>query len=587
MQEISITGFWSAKVVFLTGASGFIGKTLLEKLLREVPSIKRIYILIRTNAGKTAETRLRHEFVENDLFHQLRQWHGASFETFFFDKVIPVSGDLSLPDLGISGEMLTRLKEEVHVILNLAGDVNFRLPIDKALKINTLSGLEIAKIALGCSQLEVLLHTSTCYVHGRCRGSRNESLLSWDSCLERFEKESDKSLSFCPPDVVHWLRTPSVSSDAETLWVLEVTRKAEELAKTKASDPQALERMLRYLLREIGLHRARSYGFHDVYTYSKAMGEIGLVSVAKEHKLPLVIVRPAIVCGISSGPNRGWIEGTTGIAPVVMGYLQGDIDGFGLDGEKLFDLIPCDHVMHATLAAAVHRSQCPRNAETQVYQVASSVQNPFYFLDFSTTVGTFARLAYPEKGLPAFHLYPSREGFVEALRKRYPSKITRTHKIACFLSSHLKGLITRQYTSYRKYEFISQLFESYVRLECSYDASGTLELQAALSPIERERFGFDVRSIDWTEYMVGAVFSGIARHLMHDKCIEIKPSGLNFEPSSSLSYVKRKPEGGEAESQKLAKRIFMMKAISVPVACVLVPIFFSVVNAGLRLQGYV
>lgn len=43
-----ISSFYAGKSIFITGASGFMGKVLVEKLLRSCPDVKSIYILLRT-----------------------------------------------------------------------------------------------------------------------------------------------------------------------------------------------------------------------------------------------------------------------------------------------------------------------------------------------------------------------------------------------------------------------------------------------------------------------------------------------------------------------------------------------------------
>lgn len=54
----SVTDFYANKDVFLTGGTGFLGKVLIEKLLRSCPDIGRIFVLMRNKRGKSIETRV-------------------------------------------------------------------------------------------------------------------------------------------------------------------------------------------------------------------------------------------------------------------------------------------------------------------------------------------------------------------------------------------------------------------------------------------------------------------------------------------------------------------------------------------------
>lgn len=54
MQE-----FYSGKSIFITGASGFMGKCLLEKLLYACSEVKQIFILVRAKRGKSASQRVQ------------------------------------------------------------------------------------------------------------------------------------------------------------------------------------------------------------------------------------------------------------------------------------------------------------------------------------------------------------------------------------------------------------------------------------------------------------------------------------------------------------------------------------------------
>lgn len=54
----SIQEFFHGRDVFVTGGSGFMGKVLIEKLLRSCPGINKIFMLMRSKKGKTIHERI-------------------------------------------------------------------------------------------------------------------------------------------------------------------------------------------------------------------------------------------------------------------------------------------------------------------------------------------------------------------------------------------------------------------------------------------------------------------------------------------------------------------------------------------------
>ena len=50
--------FYADKCLFITGSTGFVAKVILEKVLRSLPTVRRIYLLIRPLGGVTPEKRL-------------------------------------------------------------------------------------------------------------------------------------------------------------------------------------------------------------------------------------------------------------------------------------------------------------------------------------------------------------------------------------------------------------------------------------------------------------------------------------------------------------------------------------------------
>jgi len=57
-----IQEFYYGQSIFITGSTGFIGKLMIEKLLRVCPGLKSIYLLVRTKAGKNIHQRIEEIF---------------------------------------------------------------------------------------------------------------------------------------------------------------------------------------------------------------------------------------------------------------------------------------------------------------------------------------------------------------------------------------------------------------------------------------------------------------------------------------------------------------------------------------------
>lgn len=63
--ESPIANWYRDQTLFVTGSTGFMGKVLIEKLLRECPDIKACYLLMRTKRG--IEPDQRHDDYINHM----------------------------------------------------------------------------------------------------------------------------------------------------------------------------------------------------------------------------------------------------------------------------------------------------------------------------------------------------------------------------------------------------------------------------------------------------------------------------------------------------------------------------------------
>jgi hypothetical protein len=73
----SIQQFYAGKTIFITGASGFMGKILIEKILYSCSDVREIIVLMRSKRGKTGAQRI-------EDFSKLPVCNHILFEYFFF-----------------------------------------------------------------------------------------------------------------------------------------------------------------------------------------------------------------------------------------------------------------------------------------------------------------------------------------------------------------------------------------------------------------------------------------------------------------------------------------------------------------------
>jgi alcohol-forming fatty acyl-CoA reductase len=67
-QALNLVEFYRGKSIFLTGTTGFVGKVVLEKLLRAIPEFKTIYVMVRPKKSSTIQERLEREILSSEIF---------------------------------------------------------------------------------------------------------------------------------------------------------------------------------------------------------------------------------------------------------------------------------------------------------------------------------------------------------------------------------------------------------------------------------------------------------------------------------------------------------------------------------------
>lgn len=66
-----IAAFYNGKTIFLTGATGFVGKVLLAHLLAIAPNFRKIFLLVRPLKGVAASVRLEKDVLWAPFFKDM------------------------------------------------------------------------------------------------------------------------------------------------------------------------------------------------------------------------------------------------------------------------------------------------------------------------------------------------------------------------------------------------------------------------------------------------------------------------------------------------------------------------------------
>jgi len=144
--------------ILITGSTGFLGKLLLEKLLRSCP-LKAAAVLVRSKKGYTAAQRARDSY-KNPLFDKLRVQ-----DPDFMSQIKIVDGNIEESSMGLSSEDRQWLIENVNFIFHCAATVRFNEPLELATKINIQGTSYLLTLAAEMKNLKGFVHVSTAYSH--------------------------------------------------------------------------------------------------------------------------------------------------------------------------------------------------------------------------------------------------------------------------------------------------------------------------------------------------------------------------------------------------------------------------------------
>jgi len=499
---------YHGKAVLVTGGTGFLGTALVEKMLRSLPALGRLYLLIRPSKEKSAKERFEKDVLGSGAFSSLHEELGAAFTERAADKVRIVEGDVHADSLGLDEEQLLELSREVDVVIHSAASVVFDAPLDAAVNSNVRGTMKLLTLAKEWEKKPLFMYVSTAYVAGT-----KEELIA----EELPDEYSPNGTRLDASGEVGYLdgvvRTvEEASKENELADSLETEARRElgmvgEEAEVRERAEQLRRAWARERLVERGNQRAQSLGWQDVYTFTKSLAERRVLE--ERGDLPLIILRPAIIESSVAEPYPGWIQGSRMMDPIIMAFAKGILREFPADPESLVDLVPVDHVVNATLAVAA-RGLAERPAKPEVYQVASGERNPLRYRDLYEHVREYF-LANPLRDSGGRPIPVPEWGFPGRRRVEWRFKVELlVLKVAGALANvmpeghmttDLRGRIARTEKRARMNLYFSRIYGAYSNMKSTFSSARTHELYSNLPEEDQRIFPFDIGEIDWKAWL--------------------------------------------------------------------------------------
>src|SRR5664279_2288436 len=154
--------------VFLTGATGFVGQAILERLLSSHPGT-RISILVRGKGSISGEGRLTN-LMRKPVFAQWMESVGKEHALAEVARRVAVI-EGSLTDVGT-------LPDDIDIVIHGASTVSFDPPIDEAFDTNVGGTHGVYGALLASKRDPHVVHISTAYVGGIRKGIAPEASLT-------------------------------------------------------------------------------------------------------------------------------------------------------------------------------------------------------------------------------------------------------------------------------------------------------------------------------------------------------------------------------------------------------------------------
>ncbi|XP_077299951.1 fatty acyl-CoA reductase wat-like isoform X2 [Arctopsyche grandis] len=462
-RSTDIQRFYSKKNILITGATGFLGKLLVEKLLWSCPDIGYIYLLLRDKKGKDSGSRID-ELLDTPAFVRLKK-----DRPLFKEKFRLITGDCSVSGLGISAADRQEIIKEVNVVFHVAATVRFHEPLTIALNINLRATQDMLDLGKEIKSLKAFIHVSTAY--SQCYSS---------SLDERFYDT--------PMDPIKLLKF------------------------LETADQQIIDAISPKLLGK----------WPNTYTFSKAMAEDYIRQSAIG--MPIGIFRPSIIISAVNEPVPRWVDNWYGVNGYVTACSAGLLRVVRMGCDKEANLVPVDMCVNGLIASAwdiserykeskrLENGPKPTSRDIRIYNFVLT-ENPISW-------GKFYKLTcrggveFPPTAALWYHsLIMSTNPLQHSLYKFFLHYVPAAFFDLISVCAGKKAQTFKLYNRIHKMEDVTMFFTMH---GWNFTNDNMLKVIAKMSDDDRRLYSCDVRTLDWNDYLHG-YFLGIRRYLLKDE----------------------------------------------------------------------
>ncbi|XP_023236691.1 fatty acyl-CoA reductase 1-like [Centruroides sculpturatus] len=297
---MDIPEFYRNREIFVTGATGFVGKDNFGDVTGKVNKVEE-----KANLFFNCECLSLFDLTALKFFTKLFDEVKRNIPDIL-NRVCCIEGNILQDNLGMSPSDIDLVTKDVSVVFHVAASVKFEEPFRKSFSNNVQSTKNVADVCRLMKNLVSFVHVSTAYCNCE-RDELDERIYPLSRSYQAYKNVLD----------------------------LENDDFMEKIA------PKLLE------------------GRPNTYTLTKAIAENLLNTSYRD--LPIVIVRPSIVSSSWKEPLPGWNDSLNGANGLIAAAMKGILRTMLVHGEKIADLIPVDIVVNLMITVGWEKGLVPHD----------------------------------------------------------------------------------------------------------------------------------------------------------------------------------------------------------------------------------